>query len=118
MPVLNNDGSRLAIVLRTDDEVSGNHEHLLMVVETATGREVVRQTLKNNPSYNVQFSPNGRRLGAIVSPHEAEEKYGPADALLIWDAEIGGRDPNHPGHVPAGMDQGLRSVPTAVTWRP
>ena len=85
---LNRDGSRLAVALRTSNDSSGRHEHFLMVVETATGRRIVRRSLQHN-LYSVEFSPDGRRLGAIVNPHEAEEKYGPGDALLVWDAETG-----------------------------
>ncbi len=96
---LNTDGSRLAIALKTDDDASGKHEHLLMVVDTATGRMVVRRTLKNN-LYSVQFSPDGRRLGAIVSPHEADEKYGPGNAILVWDAETGAEIRAIPGTFP------------------
>ena len=98
--VLNQDGSRLAIALKTDD-ASGRHEHLLMVVETATGRRVVHQTLKNN-LYHVDFSPDGRKLAAVVSPHAAEEKYGPGNALLVWDAETGAEIRAIPGTFPRG----------------
>ena len=86
--VLNTDGSRLAIALKTDDNESGTHEHLLMVVETATGRRVVRRTLGHN-LFRVEFSPDGRKLVGLVSPHEAKESYGTKTALVIWDAETG-----------------------------
>ncbi len=99
-PVLNHDGSRLAIVLLNHDEASGEHEHLLMVIETATGREIVRRTLKINPYYFVHFSPDGRKLAAIASPHEGKEAFGPGDALLIWDAESGDEIRTIPGTFP------------------
>jgi serine/threonine protein kinase/WD40 repeat protein len=99
--VLNQDGSRLAIALKTDDDASGRHQHLLMVVEAATGRRVVRRTLNGN-LYSVEFSPDGRRLGATVSPHEAEEKFGPANAVLVWDAETGAELQAIPGTFPRG----------------
>ncbi len=99
--ILNQDGSRLAIALKTEDEASGSHEHFLMVVETATGRRVVRQTLKNN-LYHVEFSADGRRLGAVVSPHAAKEKHGPGNALLVWDAETGAEIRAIPGTFPRG----------------
>jgi serine/threonine protein kinase/WD40 repeat protein len=98
--VPNHDGSRVAITLITNDEASGKHEHLLIVLETATSREIFRQTLKQNPYYHVQFSPNGQRLAALVSPHEAEEIPGPASALVVWNAETGAEIRTIPGTFP------------------
>ena len=99
---LNTDGSRLAIALKTDDDASGTHEHLLMVVETTTGRRIVRRSLKRN-LYTVQFSPDGRKLAGMVSPHETEEKYGPGNALLVWDAETGAEIRTISGTFPRGQ---------------
>ncbi len=99
--VLNHDGSRLAVALKIHDEDSGKHEHFLMVVETATGRRVVSRKLENN-LYSVEFSSDGRKIGAVVSPHEAEEKYGPGQALVIWDAETGAEIRTIPGTFPQG----------------
>ena len=99
--VLNHDGSRLAVALKIHDEDSGKHEHFLMVVETASGRRVVNRKLENNV-YFVEFSSDGRRIGAVVSPHEAEEKYGPGQALVIWDAETGAEVRTIPGTFPRG----------------
>ncbi len=112
---LNTDGSRLAIALKTDDDASGTHEHLLMVVETTTGRRVVRRSLKRN-LYTVQFSPDGRKLAGMVSPHETEEKYGPGNALLVWDAETGAEIRTISGTFPRGRSS--PSVPTANASRP
>ncbi len=95
--VPNHDGSRLAIVLLISDEATGKHEHLLSVVDTATGREILRRNLKTNPAYSVRYSPDGRRLGSLVSPHKADEKNGLANALLVWDAETGAEIRTIPG---------------------
>ncbi len=72
-----------------------------MVVETATGRRVVHRTVAAN-LYGVEFSPDGRRLAAVASPHEADEKYGPGNALLVWDAETGAEIRAIPGIFPRG----------------
>ena len=115
--VLNTDGSRLAIALKTDDDESGRHEHLLMVVETATGRRVVRQTLNNN-LYHVEFSPDGRKLAGLVSPHEAEGKIRPRECTRSSGTRRRGpRSGAIPGTFPRG-GRGLRSVPTANAWPP
>jgi serine/threonine protein kinase len=62
-PTLSADGSRLAISLQMpNDGSTGKHEHLLTVVETATGRRILsRRRLENSPDVLV-FSPDGRKL--------------------------------------------------------
>ena len=69
------------------------------MIETATGRKIVRRALQHN-LYSVEFSPDSRRLGAIVSRHEAEEKYGPAMHCVVWDAETGAEIRAIPGTFP------------------
>ena len=74
-PSLSADGSRLAISLQTpDDKSNGKHEHLMMVVEPATGRRLVSgKRLENSPAVLV-FSPDGRKLAGVITPHEAERE--------------------------------------------
>jgi eukaryotic-like serine/threonine-protein kinase len=115
-PTLSADGARLAISLQTpDDKSNGKHEHLLTVVETATGRRLVSgRRLENSPEVLV-FSPDGRKLAGVISSHEADagaalrgllhawEPRSPAlgKALHVWDAETGREIRTIPGRFEA-----------------
>ncbi len=103
-PSLSADGSRLAISLQTpNDKSNGKHEHLLTVVETATGRRLVSGRRLENSPYVLVFSPDGRKLAGVITPHEADARaargmplHAWADgspalgkALHVWDAETG-----------------------------
>ncbi len=65
-PCLSADGSRLAISVQTpNDKTTSKHEHLLIVVETATGRRLVSgKRLENSPDV-LAFSPDGRKLAGV-----------------------------------------------------
>ena len=103
-PSLSTDGSRLAISLQTpNDKSNGKHEHLMTVVETATGKRLVSgRRLENSPDVLV-FSPDGRKLAGVITAHEGDARaargsplHAWADgspalgkALHVWDAETG-----------------------------
>ncbi len=104
-PTLSADGSRLAFSVQTaNDKTNNKHEHLLIIVETATGRRIVSgKRLENSPDV-LAFSADGRKLAGVITPHEAEAKRvadrpvhvwiegglsAPGKALVIWDAETG-----------------------------
>jgi serine/threonine protein kinase/WD40 repeat protein len=102
-PCLSADGSRLAISVQTpNDKTTTNHEHLLIVVETATGRRLVSgKRLENSPDV-LAFSPDGRKLAGVIVAHDSDVRAGSqprhawADrspglgkALHVWDAETG-----------------------------
>ena len=88
-----------------------------MVVETATGREIVRQTLKTNPAIPSSSARTAEDSGRLSVRTRRRRNTGPRHALLVWDAETGAEIRTIPAPS-QGMDQGLRSVPTAITWRP
>ena len=106
-PSLNADGAYLAIPQRTDDDIAGAHEHRLLVVETGTGRTVVRQVL-NRHCDRVVFSPDGRKLAGVGSPHGPGENRGngtdktrnDGDVLLVWEARTGAELRAIPGVFP------------------
>ena len=87
-PSLSADGSRLAISVQTpNDKTNGKHEHLLIVVETATGRRLVSgRRLENSPDV-LAFSPDGRKLAGVITAHEADVRAARAAA-----SRLGGRE--------------------------
>jgi dipeptidyl aminopeptidase/acylaminoacyl peptidase len=103
-PSLSADGSRLAISVQTpNDKTNVKYEHLIIVVETATGRRLVDgRRLENSPDVLV-FSPDGRKLAGVIAPHDVDARpalrrplHAWADsssalgkALHVWDAETG-----------------------------
>jgi WD40 repeat protein len=102
-PSLSADGARLAISLQTPDAPPDRkHEHLLTIVELATSRRLVSgMRLENTPDVLV-FSPDGRKLAGVITPHHLEGtrpgrvnhvrdlfSLVPGKALHVWDAETG-----------------------------
>jgi serine/threonine protein kinase/WD40 repeat protein len=89
-PGLSADGSLLAAALQTEDE-GKPHEHMMAIWDVATGRRLATiRGLENSGPAPPAFSPDGRRLAGIVTPHGANERAAvPGAALHIWDARTG-----------------------------
>jgi hypothetical protein len=88
-PSLSADGSRLAISVQTpNDKTNVKYEHLIIVVETATGRRLVDgRRLENSPDVLV-FSPDGRKLAGVIAPHDVDARPALRRPLHAWAAVV------------------------------
>jgi WD40 repeat protein len=112
------DGKRVAVA-STRDRERGSGESHIRIWEPATGRiqqEIWAGGAPPRPVFTLRFSPDGRRLYALLAPGQWNNNRIPDSMLRSWDLQTGA--PLFAFAVKAACEDGTMSAPESLAISP